>query len=34
MINYLLQQIQGVEGSALQSQKKANELNEKDREMM
>ena len=34
MINYLLQQIQGVEGQALQSQKKSNELNEKDRELM
>ena len=34
MINYLLQQIQGVEGQALQSQKKSNELNEKDRAMM
>ena len=34
MINYLLQQIQGVEGQALQSQKKSNELNEKDREIM
>ena len=34
MINYLLQQIQGVEGQALQSQKKSNELNEKDREQM
>lgn len=34
MINYLLSQIQGLEGNSLQSLKKANELSEKDRELM
>ena len=34
MINYLIQQIQGMEGQALASQKKSNDLNEKDRELM
>jgi len=32
MINYLLQQIQGMEQSSMSGQRKANELSEKDRE--